>query len=78
MPAKLLAAFLPVGLVLIAALPVQAQTAFDAELRGLEKLHHGAKSDLDAVERLGADLLKRYEEPQNQAQIHFTLAHVHA
>jgi hypothetical protein len=78
MPAKLLAALLLVGFVLITALPAQDQTAFDVELRGLLKLHNGAKSDLDAVERLGADLLKRFEEPQHQAQIQFTLAHVHA
>jgi hypothetical protein len=60
------------------AAPVTAQTAIDAELRGLLKLHNGAKSDLDAVERLGADLLKRYEEPQDQAQIYYMLTHVHA
>ena len=57
---------------------VAAQSAIDAELRGLYKLHNGAKSDLDAVERLGADLLKRYEEPQDQAQIYYMLTHVHA
>jgi hypothetical protein len=55
-----------------------AQTAFDAELRGLLKLHSGSKTDLDAVERVGADLLERYEEPQYQAQVYYTLAHVHA
>ena len=55
-----------------------AQSAIDAELRALYKLHNGAKSDLDAVERLGADLLKRYEEPQDQAQIYYMLTHVHA
>jgi hypothetical protein len=55
-----------------------AQSNIDAELRALYKLHNGAKSDLDAVERLGADLLKRYEAPQDQAQIHYMLTHVHA
>ena len=55
-----------------------AQTTFDTELRGLLKLHNGSKTDLEAVERLGADLLKRYEEPQHQAQVYYTLAHVHA
>ena len=58
--------------------PVAAQTPFSAELHGLLKLHNGAKTDLDAVERVGAGMLKRYEEPHYQAQIYYTLAHVHA
>ena len=63
---------------ILTAGPAAAQSAIDAELRALYKLHNGAKSDLDAVERLGADLLKRYDEPQDQAQIYYTLTHVHA
>lgn len=58
--------------------PAAAQTPFSAELHGLMKLHNGSKTDLEAVERVGADMLKRYEEPQYQAQIYYTLAHIHA
>src|SRR5262245_6940313 len=78
MSARILALCLLLAANMLAAAPAAAQTAFDAELRALYKLHNGAKSDLDAVERLGADLLKHYEEPQNQAQIYYMLTHVHA
>jgi hypothetical protein len=73
MPARFLLAAL-----LFSSSQACAQSAIDAELRALYKLHNGAKSDLDAVERLGADLLKRYEAPQDQAQIYYMLTHVHA
>ena len=79
MPAKLrFACWLCLVVCPVVVPSASAQSAIDAELRALYKLHNGAKSDLDAVERLGADLLKRYEQPQDQAQIHYMLTHVHA
>jgi hypothetical protein len=49
-----------------------------AELRALESLRKGDKTPLDVVNRRGAELLDKYEEPADQALIHFDLAHIHA
>jgi hypothetical protein len=49
-----------------------------ADLRALDGLRKGLKTPLDAVDSRGAELLKKYEEPADQAQIHYMLAHVHA
>ena len=49
-----------------------------AELRALETLRKGDKTPLDIVDKRGAELLEKYEEPADQALIHFDLAHIHA
>jgi hypothetical protein len=49
-----------------------------AELSALEALRKGDKTPLDIVDKRGAELLAKYEEPADRALIHFDLAHIHA
>jgi len=49
-----------------------------AELRALDGLRKGDRTPLDIVDKRGAELLEKYEEPADQALIHFDLAHIHA
>src|SRR3954462_13808374 len=57
--------------------PAAAQS-LDADLRALEALRKGDQTPLDVVDQRGAELLRKYEEPADQALIHFDLAHIHA
>jgi hypothetical protein len=47
-------------------------------LQALEELRNGDKTPFDVVDTQGADLLKTFDRPEEQGQIHFTLAHIHA
>jgi len=65
--------------VLFAFLPAVAWAQdLAAELRALETLRKGDKTPLDIVDKRGSELLEKYEEPGDQALIHFDLAHIHA
>jgi hypothetical protein len=55
-----------------------AAQSLEGELRALETLRKGDQTPLDIVNERGAELLKKYEEPADQALIHFDLAHIHA
>lgn len=57
---------------------IAAAQSLEADLRALETLRKGDQTPLDVVDRRGAELLKNYEEPADQALIHFDLAHIHA
>jgi len=73
--------FLPAAWLVVAILGAcgvaRAQT-LDHDLRAIEALRNGDKTPLDVVNRRGDELLEKYDQPQDQALIHFTLAHIHA
>jgi hypothetical protein len=48
------------------------------DLNKLDGLRNGRKTDPAKVDRLGAELLEKYEAPKQRALIHYQLAHVHA
>jgi hypothetical protein len=55
-----------------------AQTELAEDLRALDAMRIGIDTDLAAVDRQGVALLKQYEQPAEQAQVYYQLAHVHA
>lgn len=65
------------SLLLLTPAFASAQT-LQQDLHALDLLRKGFDTDLDAVNRRGDELLEKYEEPQEQAQVYFMLAHVHS
>ena len=64
---------------LLGLLPFAAQAqSLEADLRALDAMRKGLDTPLDEVDGRGEALLKQYEEPAQQAQIYYQLAHVHA
>jgi len=72
----MLRVFSPIAIVLWTS--IAAAQSLEAELRALESLRKGDQTPLDIVDKRGAELLEKYEEPAEQALIHFDLAHIHA
>jgi hypothetical protein len=65
-----------IGLILPAA--TRADDSLAMSLQAMDRLRNGEKTDLEAVETLGEELLKAHERPEEQAQIYYQLTHVHA
>jgi hypothetical protein len=72
--------YVAISLIVLFIVPPTAALAQDlaADLRALESLRKGDKTPLDIVDKRGAELLEKYDEPADQALIHFDLAHIHA
>lgn len=51
---------------------------FDRDLNQLNNLRQGAKTDFDAVEKRGHELLAKYTRPEEQGKIYAMLVHVYA
>jgi hypothetical protein len=60
------------------SLPAFAAEGLQAELRFLDGLRKGFETDLTEVDRIGKELLEKYDAKADQAQIYFMLCHVHS
>jgi hypothetical protein len=65
-------------ILLVLPLWMAAERTFQSDIRPLKFAAKRDKESLVALDKLGAELLSRYQQPQEQGEIYYYLAHQHA
>ena len=65
------------GVVCVNVHPVRGENSLAVAIAELDQLRYGGSPDFGEVERRGRELLGKYSQPEEQAQIYYALSHLY-